>query len=182
EAMGERWNGGAPTCNSYNYGFANVQVSNAPRGSWLPAKILGYAWNDKQDETLKTSATAFVARSRGLTSAAKFANDVPPLLGWLASKLTGKHLTATCANQKKPGAEQPSGLPVRGERVCEPLIGSALAEPGAPDAATGPGKFVARTTLAFLRGVDDVAPKPADPDCHALQAFTTALPDIGATP
>jgi hypothetical protein len=42
---------------------------------------------------------------------------------------------------------------------------------------------VARTTLAYLRGVDEVAPtQPADADCNAVTEFSTALPALGATP
>jgi hypothetical protein len=183
QAIGESWNDASTTCNSYNYGFANVQIANTPGGSWIPAKLLGYAWNDKTDQTVRTSATAFVARSRGLTAAGASTSDVPPLLGSIASKLTGRHLSATCADQKDAVVEQPAGHLVFSNSVCETLIGYAMAMPGAPPADTARGKYVARTTLAFLRGVDSFAPKPpADPDCHAVGKFASVLPILGATP
>jgi hypothetical protein len=183
QAIGESWNDGAATCNSYNYGFADMQVTDSPGGAWIPAKLFGFAWNDKQDETVKTSATAFIARSRTLTAARATQNDVPPLLGSIASKLTGRHLTATCAKQGKAVVERPGGHVVFSNTVCETLVGYAMAMPAAPAADTRPGRFVARTTLAFLRGVEEVAPKPpADADCYAVTKFATVLPELGATP
>src|SRR5262249_57777092 len=68
QAIGESWNDGATTCNSYDYGFASVQVANAPGGAWTFAHLFGHAYDDKSNQTIKQSPTSFETKSPSLTA------------------------------------------------------------------------------------------------------------------
>src|SRR5262249_7867676 len=107
QALGESWNDGAVTCNVYDYGFGNIQIVDANRGGWKAASLFGYAWNDKQNQTIKQSSNAFEARGLAATSASEV--NVPPLLGWFASKATGRSFTAECVKQDVPLREESRG-------------------------------------------------------------------------
>jgi hypothetical protein len=182
QAIGESWNDGAVTCNSYDYGFAHVAVANAPGGAWAPAHVFGYAWNDRQDQSVKKSDDSFEARS--IASAKKAAvvdPNIPPLLGALASKFAGRPVSARCVSQGTPVQQQGSVMLVS-LTVCQRLLGYAMAQPGGPTPDSPLGKMVARTALGYLRGVNDIyrAP-PSDPDCTAVTNFAPTLTDLGAT-
>ena len=178
QAIGETWNAGTTTCNHYGYGFHDVQVATAPGGAWA-AGVKGYVWTDSENTTKKVKNASFEARSVASTAPA---DDGPPLLGALASRLAGRPLTVRCVSQEVPVREQPAGNLLLSRTVCERLLGYALAEPAAPRADSAAGVAVVLTALGFLRGVvraDHVS--VGQLDCRAVGGLRRAFRALGAT-
>jgi hypothetical protein len=191
QAIGETWNGGTTVCNAYAYGFGNVQVAATPGGSWGTGTT-GPRWQNKQQRLVDTTANSFVARSAADTQAASpratagaaAAAPVdwePPLIGDIASSMLGHTLTTRCVPQSQPVTAQPGTLLVS-SRICEILIGYAVAEPRVPAAYSPAGLQIAEAALDFLRGIarasGTVFPQV---DCGALRRFYAALRPLGAT-
>jgi hypothetical protein len=187
QAIGETWNGGTTVCNSYAYGFGNVQVAAKPGGSWGLGKA-GYDWQNKQQVLVKLAGNSFVTRSAAdsaatpsRTTAAAPADWEPPLIGDIASSLLGHKLTTRCVPESQGVTAQPDTILVS-SRICEVLIGYAVAEPRVPAAYSPAGLQVAQTALDFLRGIARVSGTVfPNVDCGALTRFYQALRPLGAT-
>jgi hypothetical protein len=191
QAIGETWNGGTTVCNAYAYGFGDVQVAATPGGAW-GVGTTGPRWQNKQQQLVPTAANSFVTRSAAdaaettarATAAAVAAAPVdwePPLIGDIASSMLGHRLTTRCVQQSQPVTAQPATILVS-DRICEILVGYAVAEPRVPAAYSPAGLQVARAALDFLRGIarasGTVFPQV---DCGALRRFYEALRPLGAT-
>jgi hypothetical protein len=194
QAIGETWNSGTTICNAYAYGFDNVQVSPKPGGTWALGKA-GYHWQNKQQQLITTAADSFLTRSAvggattpsrataGATAATAVApvDWEPPLIGDIASSMLGHKLTTRCVPQSQPVTAQPATLLVS-NRICEILIGYAVAEPRVPPAYSPAGLEVARAALDFLRGIAKASGTTfPQVDCGALTRFYAALRPLGAT-
>jgi hypothetical protein len=179
QALAETWNAGSTKCNHYAYRFEKIQVAKAPGGSWATPKA-GYVWKNEENLAKKVASGAFEARSTAARAAAP-AHE-PPLLGSLVSKLTGRPLTAECVTQPEAVRESPPQHLRLSQRVCERLLGYAVAQPYGPAAGSGPGFAVAATALAFLRGVARAAQAPAGrTDCRAVGYLYRTARALGAT-
>ena len=191
QAIGETWNAGTTVCNAYAYGFGNVQVAAQPGGAW-GAGTAGDRWQNKQQQLLNTAADSFVTRSaadaaatpsRGPAGAAAAApvDWEPPLIGDIASSMLGHTVTTRCVPQSQPVTAEPGTILVS-SRICEILIGYAVAEPRVPAAYTPAGLEVARAALDFLRGIARASGTVfPNVDCGALRRFYEALRPLGAT-
>ena len=179
QVLAETWNAGTRKCNDYSYSFRDIRIARALGGSWrLPTA--GYVWRDRHNQAVKLSRDAFVARSTNVHTAA---GDVPPALGPLASSLAGRRLTAECVRQVPFVRERPTGHLLLAKRVCEILLGYAVAQPWAPSAESRPGHVVAATALGYLRGVARAARvQAAAIDCRAVGWLSRAMRVLGATP
>ena len=178
QAIGETWNAGTTTCNHYGYGFHDVQVATAPGGAW-GAGVKGYVWTDSENTTKKVASASFEARSIASTPPA---DDGPPLLGALASRLAGRPLTVRCVSEEAPVREQPTGTLLLSRTVCERLLGYALAEPAVPRADSAAGVAIVLTALDFLRGVARAGhASAAQLDCRAVGGLYRAFRALGAT-
>jgi hypothetical protein len=180
QVLAETWNAGTRSCNHYSYSFKEIRMARAPGGSWTLPKA-GYVWRNRQNQAVKTARDSFVARS--VNARRIDPRNVPPMLGPLASRLTGKRLTAECARQAVPVRERPIAHLILSRTVCELLLGYAIAQPHVPPADTQPGFAVASTALGFLRGVARAARvSAAGVDCRAVGWFFSTLHVLGATP
>jgi hypothetical protein len=63
-AMAESWNGGHAVCNSFRYGFGQVQIAQALGGSWTQLTD-GYPLVDTGFRLLRTGAGGFIATTTG---------------------------------------------------------------------------------------------------------------------
>jgi hypothetical protein len=192
QAIGETWNSGTTVCNAYAYGFGNVQVAATPGGAWAAGKT-GYRWQNKQQQLLNTAADSFLTRSAtggaatparataGVAAAAAPVDWEPPLIGDIASSMLGHKLTTRCVPQSQPVTAQPATLLVS-NRICEILIGYAVAEPRVPAAYSPAGLQVGEAALDFLRGIARASGTVfPNVDCGALTRFYQALRPLGAT-
>ena len=105
QVQAETNNSDGTRCNAYAWRFTKIEVAQKAGGSWGPTKA-GYVFRDKYNAATKTSKGSFDARS--LSSAAPREPSLP-LLALIASRLTGKRLTAECARQEQPVRAGPDG-------------------------------------------------------------------------
>jgi hypothetical protein len=187
QALGETWNGNTTICNIYAYGFGNVQVTTKPGSAWVLGKA-GYKYQNKQQLLITTAVNSFLARSHAGSTArttsgerAAAATSEPPLIGGIVSSMLGHNLTTRCVDQSQAVTAQPATVLVS-NRICEIMIGYAVAEPRVP-AAYSPGALeMAQASLDFLRGIARASGTVfPDVDCGALTRFYTALKPLGAT-
>jgi len=177
QAIGETWNPGTKGCNSYAYQFADIQAASAPGGGWSTAKA-GYQWRDSHNQLVKVSNDTFKARST--TSASSTAADEPPLLGAIASRLAATPLDARCVPGGALARAEQDAL-VLNEKVCQILLGYAVAQPWSPQAGAAPELEIGVVGLAFVRAVARAAGLGADDvDCGALKRFYGAFRSLGA--
>lgn len=180
QVVGETWNAGTSVCNHYGYAFTKIRMAKKVGGSWVLPKA-GYVFRDNENQAVKTSNDSFTARSTSSLHAPS--PKGPPLLGPLASELAGRPFTAACVEQDTPVRENPRGHLLFSRRLCEILLGYALAQPHAPTPDGRAGTVVASAALGFLRGVGQVAGvDPAHLDCRTVAWIFKALHTLGATP